>query len=182
MMGRTQDRHHPAVFPPTARSRSAGEAAVWVQDAHMAPLFPKAAKAGLQAPGIAPADAGRGGDDAVERVFQTAAELFSVLATPLRLRIIHAICDGERTVRDIVAAVHSSQPNISQHLRVLYQAGIVARRRDSNWIYYRVDNPKAIELCRAVCTQIAIELRESGGLPASERLGMRWNEACAAGA
>lgn len=172
-MGRMQDRRHPAVFPRTSRSRSAGQAAVGAQDAHRAPLFPEAARAGLQAPGIAPADAGPGGDDAVERVFQTAAELFSVLATPLRLRIIHAICDGERTVGDIVTAVQSSQPNISQHLRVLHQAGIVARRRDSNWIYYRVDNPKAIELCRAVCTQIAIELRETSGLPASERIGRR---------
>ena len=144
-----------------------------MQDAHMAPLFPNTAKAGLQAPGIVPADAGRGGDDAVERVFQTAAELFSVLATPLRLRIIHAICDGERTVQDIVAAVRSSQPNISQHLRVLHHAGIVARRRDSNWMYYRVDNPKAVELCRAVCAQIAIDLHERSGVPASERLGRR---------
>lgn len=173
MMNRMQDRRHPDVFPLTARGRSAGEAAVRVQVPHMGPLFPKAAQAGLQAPGIAPADAGRGGDDAVERVFRTAAKLFSVLATPLRLRIIHAICDGERTVQDIVNVAHSSQPNISQHLRVLHQAGIVARRRDSNWVYYRVDNPKALELCRAVCTQIAIDLREFSGVPASERLGRR---------
>lgn len=172
-MGRMQHRRHPTALPRTARSRSAGEAAVRVQDPHMAPLFPKTAQAGLPAPGIAPADAGRGGDAAAERVFQTAAELFSMLASPLRLRIIHAICDGERTVRDIVVAVHSSQPNVSQHLQVLHQAGLVARRRDSNWIYYRVDNPKAIELCRAVCAQIAIELQVSSGVPAAERLGRR---------
>ena len=106
----------------------------------------------------------------VSRVFASAAELFGVLSTPLRLRILNTICTQERGVNDIVELVHSTQPNVSQHLKVLYLAGIVAKRRDGNQIYYRVHNEKAMQLCRTVCTQIAIDLAdERGAAELSER-------------
>ncbi|MGE0072267.1 MAG: ArsR/SmtB family transcription factor, partial [Thiomonas sp.] len=73
----------------------------------------------------------------VDRVFDSAAELFGVLATPLRLRILNSICTGEKSVSDIMSAVDSTQPNVSQHLKVLYQAGVVAKRRVGNLVYYR---------------------------------------------
>jgi ArsR family transcriptional regulator len=111
-------------------------------------------------------------DDA-ERVFVSAAELFGVLATPLRLRIINAICNQEKSVGDIMEAVDSTQPNVSQHLKVLYQAGIVAKRRVGNQVYYRVQSEKAVQLCRTVCTQIAIELDDPESVTQSERLARR---------
>ncbi len=108
-----------------------------------------------------------------ERVFVSAAELFGVLATPLRLRIINAICDQEKSVGDIMEAVNSTQPNVSQHLKVLYQAGIVAKRRVGNQVYYRVQSERAVQLCRTVCTQIAIELDDPESVSQSERLARR---------
>ncbi len=108
-----------------------------------------------------------------ERVFVSAAELFGVLATPLRLRIINAICDQEKSVGDIMEAVNSTQPNVSQHLKVLYQAGIVAKRRVGNQVYYRVQSEKAVQLCRTVCTQIAIEMDDPESVSQSERLARR---------
>ena len=112
-------------------------------------------------------------DDEAGRVFDTAAELFGVLATPLRLRILNAICTHEKSVGDIMQAVESTQPNVSQHLKVLYQAGIVAKRRVGNQIYYRVQSEKAVQLCRSVCTQIAIELDDPDSVSQSERLARR---------
>jgi ArsR family transcriptional regulator len=112
-------------------------------------------------------------EEAAERVFDTAAELFGVLATPLRLRILNAICTHEKSVGDIMQAVESTQPNVSQHLKVLYQAGIVAKRRVGNQIYYRVQSEKAVQLCRSVCTQIAIELDDPDSVSQSERLARR---------
>lgn len=112
-------------------------------------------------------------EQAAERVFDTAAELFGVLATPLRLRILNAICTHEKSVGDIMQAVESTQPNVSQHLKVLYQAGIVAKRRVGNQIYYRVQSEKAVQLCRSVCTQIAIELDDPDSVSQSERLARR---------
>ncbi|MGC9162618.1 MAG: ArsR/SmtB family transcription factor [Thiomonas sp.] len=109
----------------------------------------------------------------VDRVFDTAAELFGVLATPLRLRILNAICTGEKSVSDIMSQVDSTQPNVSQHLKVLYQAGVVAKRRVGNQVYYRVQSEKAVQLCRTVCTQIAIELDDPESVSQSDRLARR---------
>ena len=108
-----------------------------------------------------------------ERVFAAAAELFGVLATPLRLRILQSICDKEKGVNEIVADVRSTQPNVSQHLKVLYLAGIVSRRRAGNSILYRVQNHQAMQLCRLVCTQIAIELTDPQPQPHADRLALR---------
>lgn len=112
-------------------------------------------------------------EEEAQRVFSSAAELFGVLATPLRLRILNAICDREKGVNDIVDAVHSTQPNVSQHLKVLYLAGIVTKRRLGNQIYYKVQSEKAMQLCRTVCTQIAIELADPDAFADSSRLASK---------
>jgi ArsR family transcriptional regulator len=52
---------------------------------------------------------------------------------------------------------------MSQHLATLYRAGVIARRRDSTQIYYRIANEQAAAICRAVCTQIAFNLEEPAG-------------------
>jgi ArsR family transcriptional regulator len=111
-----------------------------------------------------------------DRVFAAAAELFGVLSTPLRLRILNAICDQEKGVNEIVADVQSTQPNVSQHLKVLYLAGIVSRRRNGNSIQYRVQSQQAMQLCRMVCTQIAIELADPQAVGQGERLALRRND------
>ena len=117
---------------------------------------------------------GPDGDETdADRVFVSAAELFGVLATPLRLRILNAICNQEKSVGEIMESVESTQPNVSQHLKVLYQAGIVARRRMGNSVYYRVQSEKAVQLCRTVCTQIAIELDDPTAVAQSDRLSRR---------
>lgn len=104
------------------------------------------------------------------RVYEVAAELFAVMAAPLRLKIISALCHAELNVSELLESVDTSQPNLSQHLATLYRAGIVARRRDGNQIFYSVCNPKAVALCRAVCTQVAIEFDDPASVPRQERL------------
>ncbi|MHB1669700.1 MAG: ArsR/SmtB family transcription factor [Thiomonas sp.] len=97
-------------------------------------------------------------DDLSERVFVLAAELFSALATPIRLRILGAICAQGKSVNAIVEAVESTQPNVSQHLKMLYLAGIVAKRRIGNQMVYRVQSEEVLQLCDLVCARIASEL------------------------
>lgn len=113
-----------------------------------------------------------GGDKDVEsaRVFELAAELFGILSTPIRLRILSALCDGERTVSQLLDKIGTTQPNLSQHLNVLYRTGVLARRKEGTQVLYRVQSEKAVALCRAVCTQIAIEIDEPLQLPPAERL------------
>jgi DNA-binding transcriptional ArsR family regulator len=99
-------------------------------------------------------------DDDSDHIFASAAELFGVLATPIRLRIISALCQGEKNVSQLLGEIATTQPNMSQHLATLYRAGVLARRRDSTQIYYRIANDQAATICRAVCTQIALSLEE----------------------
>jgi ArsR family transcriptional regulator len=105
-----------------------------------------------------------------EAVFTSAAELFAVLSTPLRLQIISALCAGEKNVTQLREEVETTQPNMSQHLAMLYRAGILARRRDGTQIYYRIQSERAAMLCRAVCTQMAIELEAQTNISPADRL------------
>lgn len=114
-------------------------------------------------------------DDGTEkvRVFELAAELFGVLSTPMRLRILSALCDKEKSVSQLLQEIDTTQPNLSQHLNLLYRAGVLAKRKEGTQVIYRVQSEKAVTLCRTVCTQIAIELDEPSSVPASERLSPR---------
>jgi len=107
------------------------------------------------------------------RVFELAAELFGVLATPMRLRILSALCEREKSVNELLAEIDTTQPNLSQHLAVLYRTGVLAKRREGTQMIYRVQSEKAVALCRSVCTQIAIELDEPGALSPAESLSPR---------
>jgi ArsR family transcriptional regulator len=103
-------------------------------------------------------------------VFESAAELFGLLSTPVRLKIISAVCNGERNVSELLEQIDTTQPNMSQHLATLYRAGVLGRRREGTQIYYRLQSERVATLCRAVCTQVAMEIDGDGSVPASERL------------
>lgn len=92
--------------------------------------------------------------DAVSsRVFEVAAELFALLSTPTRLRILHELCKGEKNVSQLLTTVDVSQPNISQHLGVLYRGGVLGRRRAGAQIFYHVADSQALMLCELLCSQ-----------------------------
>ena len=105
-----------------------------------------------------------------DRVFDSVAELFSVLSTPIRLRIISAVCQGEKNVTQLLSEIDTTQPNMSQHLSMLYRSGVLAKRRDGTQMYYRLQSERVATLCRAVCTQVAIELDGEEKLEPSDRL------------
>ena len=104
------------------------------------------------------------------RVFELAAELFAVLATPMRLRVLSALCVREKSVNELLAEIGTTQPNLSQHLAVLYRTGVLAKRKEGTQVFYRVQSEKAVALCRSVCTQIAIELDEPEAIAAGHSL------------
>jgi ArsR family transcriptional regulator len=85
-----------------------------------------------------------------DRVYEIAAELFALLATPTRLRIVCALMHGERTVSQLVEQLGIGQPNISQHLNTLYRGGVLARRREGAHIHYRIHHAQVRELCRSL--------------------------------
>lgn len=88
-------------------------------------------------------------------VFESAAELFRAMAAPMRLKIISALCNGEKKVSELLAMIDTTQPNMSQHLNTLYQSQILGKRREGVQIYYRIIDRRIANLCRIVCSQIA---------------------------
>jgi DNA-binding transcriptional ArsR family regulator len=105
-----------------------------------------------------------------DRVFDSVAELFAVLSTPIRLKIISAVCHGEKNVSELLAQIETTQPNMSQHLSMLYRSGVLAKRREGTQIYYRMQSERVATLCRAVCTQVAIELDPQSDVDPAQRL------------
>ena len=104
------------------------------------------------------------------RVFAVAAELFSVLSTPIRLQILGALCDGELSVSQILERVDTTQPNLSQHLAILYRHGVIGKRKEGTQVIYYVQSEKAVTLCRSVVTQVAIELADPQSVQTEDRL------------
>ena len=107
------------------------------------------------------------------RVFELAAELFGVLATPMRLRILSALCREEKSVSELLTEIETTQPNLSQHLNVLYRAGVLAKRKVGTQVIYRVQSEQAVTICRTVCTHVAIEMEEPGSVDPAQRLSRR---------
>jgi DNA-binding transcriptional ArsR family regulator len=105
-----------------------------------------------------------------DTVFDSVAELFSLLSTPVRLKIISALCNGEKNVSQLLDEIETTQPNMSQHLATLYRAGVVGKRRDSTQIYYRLQSERVATLCRAVCTQVASEMDPDAPVEPDQRL------------
>lgn len=87
-------------------------------------------------------------------IFESTARYFSVLGEPTRLKILHVVCNGERCVGDIVQATDLAQANVSRHLGLMYQAGMLSRRREGTLVYYRVVDAQLLELCRSVSAQL----------------------------
>ena len=90
-----------------------------------------------------------------DETFEAAADLFRVMSAPMRLRIINCLCDGEKNVSYLLTQVNTTQPNMSQHLNTLYQAGILGKRREGVQIFYRVIDQRIVSICEAVCVEIA---------------------------
>ena len=103
--------------------------------------------------------------DELGPVFSAVAAYFSVLSEPTRLRIMHAICEVEKPVSQIVEELAASQTNVSRHLSIMYRAGVLTRRKEGNQVYYRVADTSMVEICRTVGNQIAGKMDEKKPIP-----------------
>lgn len=75
-----------------------------------------------------------------------ASRSLKAMSHPLRLKILCTLGDQEVSVQDIVDQVGTSQSNISQHLAILRDKGILASRKDANRVYYRVSDARTLQL------------------------------------
>ena len=93
-------------------------------------------------------------------VVQQVAEYFSILSEPMRLRILNLLRDGEKCVQELVEATETSQANVSKHLKLMLQAGILTRRSEGTSAYYRVEDELIFDLCNLVCDRLATRIEQ----------------------
>ena len=93
-----------------------------------------------------------------EAALQMIADRFKVLAEPMRLKILHALWDGEMTVGKIINEVNGLQANVSKHLAVLLDSHMVARRKEGLNVFYRVADDTVFNLCDTVCNSVGERL------------------------
>jgi ArsR family transcriptional regulator len=88
------------------------------------------------------------------------AEKFRLLGDTTRLAILRALMEGEKSVGQVVEETSRGQANVSKHLKLLADAGLVARRKEGLQVFYRVHDPVVDKLCKLVCDTIAQQTLE----------------------
>lgn len=95
-----------------------------------------------------------GMSDLTPAALKLMADFFKVLSETSRLQIICSLKYGAKNVTEIIDATNLGQANVSKHLKVLTQAGIVARQQQGVSAYYEIANPLIFELCGIVCNSL----------------------------
>ena len=83
------------------------------------------------------------------------ARRFRVMGEPMRIRLLDRLREGEATVDELTEALGASQQNVSKHLAVLTDAGILGRRKDGNHVYYRIVDESVLRALRGGLRQRA---------------------------
>jgi DNA-binding transcriptional ArsR family regulator len=89
-----------------------------------------------------------------ERALELIAHRFKLLSEPTRLRLLQLLMNGEKSVNELVSAMNTTQANVSKHLGILADGGLVARRKVGVSTIYRIADPCIITLCDLVCTSL----------------------------
>jgi DNA-binding transcriptional ArsR family regulator len=88
------------------------------------------------------------------------AQRFRVIGEPMRIKLLDRLRDGEASVQELTDALGASQQNVSKHLGVLHQAGIVSRRKERNHVFYAIADDGVFALCEQVCGGLSRQLAE----------------------
>ncbi len=98
-----------------------------------------------------------------DEAFDMIGERFKALAEPMRLKLIYALMDGEKTVSQLVGETGGFQANVSKHLKMLLEVGIVARRKQGLNSYYSIVDQTVFDLCDLICGSIEDRLQADLG-------------------
>lgn len=103
-------------------------------------------------------------DEKEKRLFKLQAQVFKALAHPIRLAAVQFLKDGEQCVCDIIDYVESERSNVSRHLSVLKQAGVVSDRKEGLQVYYRLNMPCAVSFFSCVKEIVQSQIEERASL------------------
>ncbi|MFQ5427660.1 MAG: ArsR/SmtB family transcription factor [Thermodesulfobacteriota bacterium] len=96
----------------------------------------------------------------MKELFKMQAAVCKTMASPVRMEIIYALKEGERSVTELVETTGLAKANISQHLAVLKNADMVRSRRERVNIFYSIASPKIVEACRLMREVLMEQLSE----------------------
>jgi ArsR family transcriptional regulator len=82
------------------------------------------------------------------------ARRFGALSEPLRLKLLHALFEGEKNVNTLVEITGGTQTNVSRHLQTLTDAGLLGRRKEGLQVFYSIVDPTIFQLCELVCSSL----------------------------
>ena len=88
------------------------------------------------------------------------ARRFRVIGEPMRIKLLDRLRAGEASVQELTESLEASQQNVSKHLAVLHDAGIVGRRKEGTQVFYRVVDEGVFELCETVCGSVQRQVAE----------------------
>jgi ArsR family transcriptional regulator len=89
------------------------------------------------------------------------ATKFQMLADPTRLAILRTLMEGEKSVGQVVTETGRGQANVSKHLKLLSDTGLICRRKEGLQVYYKLDDPLVGQLCNLVCGAIRGEMERT---------------------
>jgi DNA-binding transcriptional ArsR family regulator len=95
-----------------------------------------------------------------EPLIALVAQRFRVLGEPMRIKLLDRLREGEATVGELQNELGASQQNVSKHLGILHDAGMVSRSKRGNHTVYSISDPGVFELCDQVCGGIRRQLSE----------------------
>lgn len=88
------------------------------------------------------------------------ADFFKVLSETSRLNIVCCLRTGSKNVTEIIEATQLGQANVSKHLKMLAQVGIVTRSQKGINVYYQIANPFVFQLCDLVCNTLSMQIQQ----------------------
>jgi len=88
------------------------------------------------------------------------ARRFRVIGEPMRIKLLDRLRDGEATVNELSEALDASQQNVSKHLALLAEVGILGRRKDGNQVFYSIADEGILRLCEDVCGGLQRQVAE----------------------
>jgi DNA-binding transcriptional ArsR family regulator len=94
-----------------------------------------------------------------DKMMELVARRFRTLGEPYRLRLLQMLQAGEMSVGDLVSGLDGNQSNVSKHMQILHEAGLVARRRAGTTVLYSISDPLVFKLCDLVCQSEAAKMR-----------------------
>ncbi|MFC3680081.1 ArsR/SmtB family transcription factor [Bacterioplanoides pacificum] len=99
-----------------------------------------------------------------DEMLELISQRFRLLADPMRLKILHQLQHGERSVTELVQATGASQPNVSKHLSTLRSHGLVKRRQEGNMAFFSIGAPFIFDVCNTVCDSMKSEWEQKQNL------------------